>query len=235
MVLNQLYGWARPIPKELEFINKYTWLGVNKVLPVKYLDVNDVLTNMDVGIRNYIIKNEAVLLFPNIVNGIIIDIFVKPIFNKAEPLKLGSNALPYNIGQLQASFRYGEPIILVEGIADVAALKLMSPEFNVIAMQSSRLNNNQIELLSLITNNIIVLPDRDDAGKTGLTKMWYRFRELKTSVVALEQFRYFKDTGDFLDKVLYFQKTGDHSTLDEIDLAWKYYKTAVESEQRNMR
>ena len=52
------------------------------------------------------------------------------------PLKLGSNSFPYNLGNLSKDFKYGDAIILVEGVADLAGLKLLDPTLNIVAMQS---------------------------------------------------------------------------------------------------
>lgn len=235
MGLSKLWGMARPIPKELELVNKYTWLGVNNLLPVKYLDLNDTIIQPDIAIKNYLIKNEAVLLFPNTVNNIIVNLYIYPLYNKGKPLKLGVEMLPYNIGKLREDFKYGDPLILVEGIGDLAALKLMDTELDVVAMCSSKLSLTQVEFLSHITNNIIVIPDNDDAGNTGFTKMWYQFRDFKINAVSIDQFRYFKDVGDFLDKVVYYYKTNDSTILDDVNLAWKFYITAIETEKKNKK
>lgn len=235
MGLELLWKLARPIPKQLELTNKYTWLGVNNLLPARYLDVNDTITQPDMPIRNYLIKNEAVLLFPNFINGVLVSMFIKPLYSKAAPLQLGSTLFPYNIGNLNPNFKYGDPIILVEGIADLAALKLMDESLNVISMQGSKLHNAQIEFLSYISNNLIAFPDNDWAGSTGFTQMWYRFKDFKVNVVSVDQFRYYKDTGDFLDRIVYYYKTEDNDILDEIQIAWNFYQVAIETEKKNMR
>lgn len=233
-MLQELYNKARAIPQELELTNKYTWLAYNNVLEARYLDLNDTLVQRDIQIGGYISRNEAILLFPNIVGDKIVDIFVKPLYSKAEPLKLGDDRFPYNIGNLDPGFKYGDPLVLVEGLADGAALKLISPRINFIVMQRSSLSMTQLELLSQITNKFIVIPDRDEAGTRGYTKMWYRFRDLGATCVSLNQFRYFKDTGDLLDRVLYYLNTRDTSILEEIELAQTYYKTALEIEVKKI-
>lgn len=234
MGLDKLWSMARPIPKELELINKYTWMGVNKVLPIRYLDANDVMAHPNMPIKNYLVNNEVILLFPNIVNGVIVDLYVQPLYTKGKPLRLGSTAFPYNIGGLSPDFKYGDPIILVEGIADLAAIKLMG-DLNVVAMRGNSLGTPQTKLLAAITNNIIVIPDSDEAGNQGFSRLWRKFRDLKVNIVSVNQFKNFKDTGDFIEKILYYYKTEDLSILDEIQLSWRFYEVSIETEKRNMR
>lgn len=222
--LTALYNIARPIPESRQYDTKDTWAVYNNLIEAKYLDVNDVLSNQHLVITSYIGQFNEVLLYPNRVLGEIVDIYVRPIFSKAAPLKLGNQNFPYNIGNLSKDFKYGDTLYLVEGIGDLAAVKLIKPDINIVAMQTSQLSNKQLEFLSKITNNFILLADDDNAGRIGSKNMFFRFKDLGCHMTTMKQYTSYKDTGDFLDDVIKFVLTKDTDTNMRANLAKMYYE-----------
>lgn len=222
MTLEQLYQLARPIPEVFEMTNKYTFIGVNNILEVKYMDLNDILKHTT-PINNYIREAGQVLLLPNKIEDKIINLFVLPFNKNITPLKLGSNSFPYNLGNLSKDFKYGDAIILVEGVADLAGLKLLDPTLNIVAMQSVSLPTTYHPLIEALTNKIILLNDSDNAGKAARRNTYKLFSSYGISVKIVEQYGSFKDTGEIVDKLMEYKKTHSSTIKEELEVIRLYY------------
>lgn len=225
MSINKLYDTARPVPESLYGKNKYTYFSQYNIVPCKYLDVNDILTNPNVQLKNFITEFEQILLFPNYVNGVLTDITIRSINGRGH-LKLGSNQFPYNIGNLSESFRYGDTLYIVEGIGDLIAIKLINPNINIIAMQSSSLPKQYFEMLKSITNNFVLLHDNDEAGESGSIKMKREFAKHSLNLDSYPPLNLYnmKDAGDLLDKIIEYHKNPIPSLLQQIKVIQQYYE-----------
>lgn len=222
MDLVGLYNNAHNITKEMSHRNKYTFLAYLNILKGRYLDINDVLTN-DLDLGRYIERHGEIMLFPNYVNGKMVDIFIRPIDNLSTPLTYKLKDLPYGIGNLTSNFKYGDTIFVVEGIADYGALKLIDKDINVIALRTNGFPKSMYGLLASITNNIVMIPDSDEAGHVNIKKATRRFKELGVTFSYFEQYYKYKDTGDFATDVLEYTKTKSIELKEDIELASKYY------------
>lgn len=227
MNLNELYSVAHDITEQMSTTNKYTFIGYNKILPVKYLDINDILKH-DLPIKHYIQNFGTVLLFPNIVDNNIEDLYVRPLNTKESPLKLGNNKVLYNLGNFK-NFKYGNPIILVEGIADLAGLKLIVPNAYIVAMQSSSIPIDYYEILAGLTNKIIIVADNDKAGLNNAYNMRRNFKQYNVDVAIVKQYSSYKDTGDIVDSVIKYTITRDAYVKKELEIAKEYYKLVLSS------
>lgn len=226
--LEKLYSKAKEIPSTLELTNKYSFLAFNKIVEAKYLDVNDILSGTDTRLNSYVGRFKRVLLFPNRVGDTITDIFVRPLVEKETPLKLGLRDMPFNFGNLQ-NMQYGKPLILVEGIADMGALKLLKSDLNIIVMNSTGLPKDLYELVSAITNNIYLLADNDNAGKESIKHIAKHFKAHGVTIKTLEQYPSIKDAGDILDKLVEYKKTNNSLLKDELEILKLYYLTQLKS------
>lgn len=224
MTLIELYGLAHEIPEKLQYYNKYTWLAYNQVIDCKYLDINDIITH-ETPVNQYITEHGVILLFPNIINGQIVDIFVRSInTTKSNPLKLGSTQFPFGIGNLKENFKYGDTLVLVEGIGDLGTLNFILPEVDVISVQSNALSKNHTMLLSQVTNNFIILFDNDTAGIKGANITKNRLERLGCNVKIAKQYGKLKDTGNLLEILITHLKQPNEELKKKLKMIIKYYR-----------
>lgn len=225
-MLNKLYNAARPVPESLKLENKYTFMSDFNIVEVKYLDINDVLKSNEIKLERFITEYEQILLFPNKIGDTIVDIVVRSVNGKGH-LKLGNRLFPYNIGNLSPNFKYGDTLYLVEGIGDLVMLKLFNPDTNVISMQSSKLSKDQIDLVSDITNNIVLIRDNDEPGEIGAKHLLWEFSKRGINFEIKNQFGDLKDTGDVLDLILKNKKEYSQELVDRINLYTLYYQNIL--------
>lgn len=224
MTIHEVYNMAKDIPEYLKDYNKYTWMGYHKIIKVKYIDVNDVIKHKT-PLNNFITEHGAALLFPNIINDHIVDISVKAL-NSKSILNFKVKSFPYNIGQLN-NFKYGDALFVVEGIADVAGLKLIDPTIPIVALKTNDINKESYEIYKNITNKIVLILDNDKAGQMQITKIRLKLKELGIQTFVIDQFATLKDTGDIVDLIMSYNKTKDTSLLSLLNNINLYYKSQI--------
>lgn len=225
--ISTLNNQSRDIPKELINKNKYTYFSQFNIVPIKYLDINDSMTQ-DVQIKHFLAEHQQALLFPNVVSGRVTDIVVRSLDGKGH-LKLGNEDFPYNVGNLSRDFRYGDTLYLVEGISDLIALKLLKPGINVIAMLTSVISKTHLETLKVITNNFVLFKDEDAAGEFGARRMLMDFKDHNLNLKVERSFSMygFKDAGDLLDLLKRYRLLKDPADLTKIQAMQTYYSIKI--------
>lgn len=226
MTLQELYNIAKPIPEELALTNKYTFAGFHNLIEVRIIDVNDII-GKETPINTYLSTNYKTLIFPNIVNGEIVDVFLRPLEVQNKPLKIGSKTFPFGIQYLNEGFKYGDIIILVEGVGDLAGLRLLDSSLNIISMQTSAVGVEHLGFLASLTNKILLLGDNDEVGKASRNKIIGAFKQVGVTVIPLEQHMFLKDTGDVLEMALNFTKTGNEVIGERLQELSEYYLTLI--------
>lgn len=224
MTLNELYELAKEIPEYLKYENKYAWLGYNNIIDVRYLDVDDIL-RVKTPINNFINEHGSVLLLPNIVNGHVIDLLVRAL-DSPQMINYREVNLPYNIGNLK-DFKYGDPLFIVEGPADVAGLKLVDGNIAVVALKTNDINKDAYQVYKSLTNKIVLVLDSDKAGQLQLVKMRLNLKELGISTYTINQFGYLKDTGEIAEITMSYEKSKNTELLIELNNINLYYKAQI--------
>jgi DNA primase len=224
MTIHEVYKMAKNIPEYLKDHNKYTWMGFHKVIEVKYLDVNDIIKHKT-PLNNFIIEHGAALLFPNIINEHVVDISVRAL-NSKHILNFKVQNFPYNIGQLN-NFKYGDTLFVVEGIADLAGLKLIDPTIPIVALKTNDISKGSYDIYKNITNKMVLILDNDKAGQMQITKMRLKLKELGIQTLTINQFATLKDTGDIIDLIMSYQKSKDNSILTLLNNINLYYKSQI--------
>jgi len=224
MTLNELYELAKEIPEYLKYENKYAWLGYNNIIDVRYLDVDDIL-RVKTPINNFINEHGSVLLLPNIVNGHVVDLLVRAL-DSPQMINYREVNLPYNIGNLK-DFKYGDPLFIVEGPADVAGLKLVDPNIAVVALKTNDINKDAYQVYKSLTNKIVLVLDSDKAGQLQLVKMRLNLKELGISTYTINQFGYLKDTGEIAEITMSYEKSKNTELLIELNNINLYYKAQI--------
>jgi hypothetical protein len=120
----------------------------------------------------------------------------------------------YGLDNMDSSFKYGDYLILTEGIYDADSFRHIYP--NTLAMLTSNITLMQSEVLKTMTNKFIIAFDDDKAGDAGFKKAIQR---LGTDIKKLNIFYGDKDLG-----VMEEQKVSNPSGFQE---RVQYYKDAV--------
>lgn len=76
-----------------------------------------------------------------------------------------------NFDDRYTEFRYGEPIALLEGVADAEAFSYLTGYPWVIAYLRSWIGPHLAAFLASLTNQVLVIPDNDPAGQSGYPKI----------------------------------------------------------------
>lgn len=222
MTINELYNVASDLPQSLKYHNKYTWLISNSIIDGKYFDINNTFTNKT-PINDYVKRVGPVILIPNIVNGWMVDLVIKPLNTKESVLTFDFKHLPFGIGSFREDFKFGDPIYLVEGIADWAALKLIKPDLDIIAIRSNSIPHDMYSLYASLTDKIVLIPDNDSAGQAQINNIKKNFKTNDTSVYTIEQFGSMKDTGEIIDLLITIDKTHNQNSKELLGLIKLYF------------
>ncbi|MBQ2639195.1 MAG: toprim domain-containing protein [Bacilli bacterium] len=169
--------------------------------------------------KEFLQFHQKALMIANIIDDKIMSIVLRSIDTKKEFQKIGvSKNMFYGLGQLDENFRFGMPIILVEGHLDRDTMS----EFykNVLAVTTNKISNTQTEILKSLTNNFILMLDNDDAGRAGTRDAYYKLKGCK--ITEIKHLANMKDAGD-LNKL-------EISNKDEYDWVVMQYKNQIEQE-----
>ena len=227
MNIKEMYEASRPVQISKKKTNKYIWAVCNNIIKAKYFDINDTF-RVQTPLNDFVRHNGAVLLVPNIINKTMVGLNIRSLEN-GRILKFDNISLPYGIGSLRKDFKYGDPIFVVEGLGDYAAIKLINKDIDVLTMQTNEISRNDYSTYTSLTNNIVLIPDADERGRSSAKRMKYRFRELGVTVNVINQYGDFKDTGDLLELVMQVDKfKGMRKYLqEELRIATQYYKLMI--------
>ena len=171
--------------------------------------------NLDVPtyMKEFLRFHRKSLMIANIINDKVISIVLRSVDTKKEFQKIGvSKNMLYGLGQMDENFRFGQPIILVEGHLDRDVLSEFYP--NVLAITTNRISNSQRDILKNLTNNFILMLDSDDAGQQGIKDAYYKLKGCK--ITEIKHLGNMKDAGD-LAKL----ERSNHSEYEWIVMQYK--------------
>lgn len=152
--------------------------------------------NIPEYIKQYIKFHKNALMIANFMGNKVISIVFRNLTGEKEFMKLGiTKSTFYGLGQLSPNFRYGQPILLVEGHLDRDKMATMF--HNTLGIMTSSLSESQINILRGLTNKIYLMLDNDDAGRIGTKKA---LRQLKNDfrVKVIEHDSRLKDAGELV-------------------------------------
>lgn len=205
--------------------NKYLHLAyVNKFKHYKLISSGEIFIkgrnlNVPEFVKAFIQNNNQVLMMANIISGKVVGLTFRTIEGPKDFLTWGNNKGNfYGLGQLDENFKYGDPIILVEGLFDCDVIKQYYK--NTMAVLTSGLTKNQTAVLTRLTNNVILMLDNDDAGKTG-TKYSDLAINKKCNVKIFKHHPKCKDPGDIIS----LQLMNDA----DADFIEAYYKNSIQN------
>jgi 5S rRNA maturation endonuclease (ribonuclease M5) len=116
----------------------------------------------------------------------------------------GAAQLLFGFEGFDERFRYGVPVVLVEGCKDAMFVQTVYPF--CLAILSSDLTKATLEWLTRVTNRFIVALDRDESGEKHRKSLRKELTERKCQVSNLIPHQSCKDWGDYFKNVGYFTR-----------------------------
>jgi len=223
----ELYQIASKIDADKVHLNKYTYLGNKfnfphyRILSLRDVMLNNMHTRLPKHILNFISEQGEVLLIANIIAGYIPLIQLRSIHGDKQFMAIGSQSkLFYGLGYLDNNFKYGDWVVIVEGLADADIGRGLYPNF--LATMTSKITHSQFEVLKLLTNRVILIGDNDKPGRIGTKNNRKKLQEAGFDVRLIFQYGDLKDIGELGDLLL----NNDGYTFNT---AVKYYKSKIEN------
>lgn len=149
-------------------------------------------------IRSFINAHGEAIIIANVIRGRVVGMLLRATDEKAfldYGFRKGSF---YGIGSLAPDFKYGDPIMLVEGAIDCDIAKQFITK-NCLACLTSSTSRSKAKVLSSLTNRVMLFLDNDEAGRQGELKTKKVLEEFGIHVDILPKEPNIKDLGDFLD------------------------------------
>lgn len=219
--MQEVFELGRLITEDSD--NKYLHLAYkNKFKHYRLITSGEILIKgrgLDIPefVKAFIANNNQVLMMANIISGKVVGLTFRTIEGPKDFLTWGNNKGNfYGLGQLSISFKYGDPIILVEGLMDCDVIKQYYP--NTMAVLTSGLTKNQTAVLTRLTNNVILMFDNDEAGERGTKYSELAIKD-KCMVKIFKHHPKCKDPGDIV--TLELNKDEDYDFID------KYYEMSI--------
>lgn len=210
--LKAIFDLGRPIEEDSKFpyihlaykynIDNYRLISSGELfIRGKHLDIPQYL------VQFMSFHNEA-LMIANIIEDKVINIVFRSINTNKEFMKVGTTKSTfYGLGKLSKDFKYGDPILLVEGHLDRDMMSVLYQ--NTLGVMTAHLSKSQIELLKGLTNKFILMFDNDEAGIKGQKDTFYKLKGNKVSI--FEHNYKLKDAGDLVKLDI-----TNHSLFNEI-------------------
>lgn len=170
-------------------------------------------------VTRFIKEHREVLLIANLCNGVPISMTIRSIKSKHFIDWGNTRGMLYGLGTLSEDFRYGDPIVLVEGNKDTDTMKSLVYK-NTLGILTSSLSDGQIKVLQSLTNNVFLMLDNDEFGRKGTQKA---IRRLKPNfkVTVIEHYEGLKDSGDLVDLLR-------DNRITDVNFITSYYSNMIE-------
>ena len=222
-LLDQIYSLGISGISNLNENNKYVYYMKNNKSNYRYILANKLLMTMSNKLPTYLIEylqysGDSIML-PNIINNRLYAITFRNITGTKQFIKIGTAYLFYNLGNLPKDFKYGTPILITEGNIDSDVGKSIYPY--CIATMTNSLSTNQLQLLSGLTNKVILAFDNDEAGEKGYRNVSNKLKSFQISVKKFRHSSNLKDFGDLIDL-----KMKDE---EEYNFIYQSYKIQIEN------
>lgn len=139
--------------------------------------------------KSFLSKNGAVLAIFNTLNNKPISVVFRSLSEK-DFLDYSLIYSLYGFDMLDESFKYGDYLVITEGLYDADTLRQLYP--NVLATLTSNITIMQADILKTMTDRFIIAFDADNAGISGFEKAINR---LGTDIKKLPIYDKDKDVG----------------------------------------
>ncbi len=149
-------------------------------------------------VRSFINAHREAILIANVIRGKVVGMLIRATDEKAFIDYGFRKGAFYGIGSLDPSFKYGEPILLVEGALDCDVAKQFITK-NCLGCLTSGTSRAKAMVLSCLTNKVLLFLDNDEAGKKGEETTKRILEEYGVQVSIVPKLAGIKDLGDILD------------------------------------
>lgn len=200
-VKSDLFKIARPITTDE---NKYTYISSNYHLSnYRLISSGEVAVrgrNLDLPyyVREFIKDHDEVLMICNVLEDEVSGIVFRGLKEKAFINYGFGKGSFYGIGDLDKNFKFGDLIVLVEGAIDRDVCKLFITK-NCLSCLTANVSNNQLQVLSCLTNRVLLLLDNDEAGINGEFNTKQKLNKAGITVCQISKSSLIKDLGDLLE------------------------------------
>lgn len=161
-------------------------------LAVKYK-----LKNLPNHVINFISEHETVIVIANIVSRYVVQVILRGFKEKGFTVFSPSIVPFYGFGRMSPSFRYGDPIVLVEGVLDQESVRLLYP--NTLSILTASLSHYQLSILENLTSSVVLCLDNDKPGVEGSAKAKYKLRGKGIHVETITLPPFMKDPGNLIE------------------------------------
>jgi hypothetical protein len=225
----ELFAAARPLTNEdrrrSHYVNNALDLGLTnyRIISLKEIMGSGLLERLcaEESGAKYIVKfiNEQgeCLVIGNMVGTVPVSLVVRSL--KEKRFSVYGSFPFYGFGMLRPDFKYGDRVVLVEGVLDRDSFLPLFPD--VLAVLSSSMSLLQASVLSVLTDNVVLMYDNDTAGNAGVERDRRRLQKSFCKVQHLPQPVGVKDAGTLSE--LHFAGKGF-----EEEALRKYYKSALQ-------
>lgn len=203
MDLTLFYSLCRPISGDSLSLNLYTSLpthGFHEVRIATLASIAEYLKQSSVPPNSYFVNRldhwQSVVVIPHIIKDKVVQLVCRSVHEKAFQLLHSGISFPFGVGSFRPESRYLDPIICVEGVLDLYALRMALPQANVVASLSAGMSRLQFDILCGLGHNFILAYDNDEAGRKACYTERKKLQALGKNVVLLNHPSSFKDPGD---------------------------------------
>ena len=200
----ELFLLGSPVTDEYMTFNKYTFSAYKYKFPhYRILNIGDIVSKKyerDKDLPGYLIdfigEQGEVLAIANIINKQVPFVQFRSLKKKEFSVYGSQSSLLYDLGFLDKNFKYGDTLVIVEGNSDADAMKGIYN--NTVATCTAGLTSRQLEIVSYLTNRVILAYDNDKAGRGAYKRDSKLLKEKGLDVRCLCQYQGFKDVGDLM-------------------------------------
>ena len=200
----ELFLLGNPVTEEYIKYNKYTFSAYKYHFPhYRIINIGDIVSKKYIRdkdlpgyLMDYIGEQGEVLAIANILNKQVPFVQLRALKRKEFSVYGSQSSLLYNLGFLDKNFKYGDILIIVEGNMDADAMKGIYN--NTVATCTAGLTSKQLEIVSYLTNRVILAYDNDKAGRGAYKRDSKLLKEKGLDVRCLCQYQGFKDVGDLM-------------------------------------
>ena len=197
-VLNKLFNKADQITPENCKLNHYLFNAYKQNL-TNYRIVNfgtlfkdGLLYDLPEYAVKFVSTHQQVIMIASFIKDKIVFAYLRALNQKALVF-VGNAGLMYGLGSLPSSFKFGDPVLLVEGPLDRDAIIDIYP--NTISTLSADISVFQMEVLETLTNNYLLMFDNDKGGREGTYRVKKNMNAKGLKVTVVPSYALAKDPG----------------------------------------
>lgn len=219
--LVELYNISRKITTNE---NKYMYIASRyglhnyRVITSGELNIRGKDIELPIYVREFVKEHNEVLIINNMYRDNVEGIIMRGIKEKAFANYGFKKGSLYGLGNLDKDFKYGDLIVLVEGAIDSDVCRLFLTK-NCLSVMTSSVTRSQLQVLSCLTDKVLLLLDNDEAGNKGEESSKKKLESAGIMTYRISKDYRIKDLGDLLD----MKRNGDPNA----DQIINYYKAQI--------